>query len=212
MTNADDRDLPEPRLPRAPRCAADPIVTIFKLRQSANTTTNGAKSKREGKSGSARRASPMTGVRLACMRLGMLIAGVLACAGCEGPTTFYYARSEPITGPDGRGAILITCIESIGRCYIRAGRVCPNGYATLDAQGLVGSETESYGTAFGGNGWAGRRGHSTTSATFRGTMLIRCRAPSAAPQPMTSTTTAAPSAVPTPTGSSPPQLTHDPPF
>ncbi|GEM_PF-4719862 len=145
------------------------------------------------------------------MGRGECLGWLLLMLGCEAEQ-MVYARSEPITAADGRPAMLITCVESVGRCYIRASRVCPQGYTTLDSQGLVGSESESRGYATGGSGWGRSHGTTTTSATYRGTMLIQCgtAAPAPSPSAITPPRPVVSAPAPTPTGSA--TIDHDTPF
>ena len=79
-----------------------------------------------------------------------------------------YRDSRPMSGPDGRQWLAVTCSHGEDNCWQEAAERCPRGYVTADKAGGI---TEG---AFATNG---------TLVTFpqqRGQMLIQCREPQVA--------------------------------
>lgn len=124
------------------------------------------------------------------MRAGVMTiigAGVLSAAnvGCqdERREPVMVARAEPITGPDGTRHWAIECINKSLNCLKQAGSTCPDGYAVLERDGQTISEfqTDTSASAWAGGSTALGRSRTTTRELrdYRGSLVIKCRSPSA---------------------------------
>jgi len=106
---------------------------------------------------------------------------LIALPSCEQESRrVVFASSKPIVGPDGFRHWWLECRESIGRCYAIAGRQCPNGYEVIERDGQRGAVATTDGTAFAPNSRISMaHGDATVSPTYHGTMIIKCKVPSA---------------------------------
>jgi hypothetical protein len=103
----------------------------------------------------------------------LVVTALLACGGGERTL----ALSRPIRDPTGAQAWWIECVESLGRCYALAGRQCPSGYELLDSDRMAGATTTGKTTGqLDQRGSFVAKSSSETSPTFRGSLIIKCRA------------------------------------
>jgi hypothetical protein len=101
-----------------------------------------------------------TSRRLASLLFTVIAIGSVACS---------YRDSRPMTGPDGRQWLAVTCTHGADNCWQEAADRCPRGYVTAEQD-----HSTTPGTF--GNG-----GTLVTVTQQRGEMLIQCREPPVAP-------------------------------
>jgi hypothetical protein len=92
------------------------------------------------------------------------VAAVLALGAC--------VHSTPVSGPDGKAAMLIEGCKSLGTCFEEAAAKCPKGYALMD-QGAVLVSAPSPGV-FVPNGYGGGLVVGGNVSSSRHHIMVRC--------------------------------------
>ena len=87
--------------------------------------------------------------------LSLLLASLSGCSNRD---------SRPVTGPDGKQWLAVTCTDGADNCWKEAAERCPRGYVTADSHHST--TTSAIGAPSGGL---------VAYPSEQGQMLIRCR-------------------------------------